>query len=110
MLYDKKWDEIKPITKPLEPWQQTLLEAAHELRTRGWCQGVSEDRYGRVCLFGALSLAVGGNPKYIPHDQSHQFEPLMNKLTSVGYSIPWNDTKGRTKEEVIAALEKVAGV
>ena len=61
MLYDKKWD--KPVEAPvqLEPWRQAWLDAAEVIRKRGWCVDNFQS-HGRVCMLGALSVALGAKP------------------------------------------------
>lgn len=102
MLYDKRSEnEGEAPVKSLEPWQQTLLEAAEYLRDHGWCQDRSVDQDGRACLFGSVFAVAGktANPLY--------FE-AGTKLMARGGSMYWNDLPGRTKEEVIAMLEDTA--
>lgn len=77
------------------------------LRRDGWCQGSWGLEDGRTCLDGALIRA----------DLSFQMNWAMQNACDVatvggrtyifGERIVWNDTPGRTKEEVIALLEKV---
>ena len=77
--------------------EEILAEAAR-LVERGWCQGTYRDTDGRVCLVGALNEASGRPCTY-----------LDEAWNAVCLEIPqgpsdWNDTPGRTAEEVATAL------
>lgn len=102
MLYDKRSEnEGEAPVKSLEPWQQTLLEAAEYLRDHGWCQDIWRSEDGRVCLFGSV---------YTVSDclMNDGYKVATQKLARRGASFAWNDVPGRTKEEVIAMLEDTA--
>lgn len=85
----------------LSPAAATLLKAADYIEEHAWCQGTIEDSAGRVCLVGALTK-VGGWESYatVTDDLSHV---LGN--TNI---VRWNNTPGRTKAEVVAALRGAA--
>lgn len=106
MLYDKKWDKELPVTAPekkLEPWQETVKSMIEVLETRGWCQGRIRDGQ-RVCLGGALRLATTGSTiKVFSDEATVVWELLSDRLGTRAWV--WNDTKGRTKEEVIDFLK-----
>jgi hypothetical protein len=91
------------------------------MRHRGWAQGISMTRDGRVCLTGAICLPLGGSVSI------YQRHPIMALLADVmqhhveelypGYTffrsnirfaqlIAWNDAEGRTQGEVEALFEK----
>jgi hypothetical protein len=96
-LYDPKEAETKPEVQ-LEPWRQHLLDAAQYIREHGWCQRTIRDEEGRVCLIGALQSVEGWENSVAP--------TMLRRIISC---IPsWNNAPGRTKEEVIAALEGAA--
>lgn len=103
MLYDKKWDKELPVTPTLEPWQQLLLDAAQYIRDHGWCQHQLMNRHGAVCLAGALESAPGWKNAQDAIEAVARLQPHASIWVSV-----WNDKPGRTKEEVIAVLEKAA--
>lgn len=104
MLYDPRWKEAKAPVKELEPWRQWFLKAAEYIRTHGWCKYQARADDGRVCTMGALYYVC---PKNHHEDARDHLEKFLGKQASQG--IPaWNDTPGRTKEEVIAALESAA--
>lgn len=78
------------------------LRAAGELlRTKGWCQQVSQDRDGRHCAIGAI-MAV-----FNRYEQRHAIAALSG---IVGCSLisEWNDAPERTEAEVVAAFERAA--
>ncbi len=103
MLYDKKWDEIKPITKPLEPWQQHMLEAAERIRTYGWLQRCYGNAAIGYCLLGAIFANLppeagnAGNEAYLRFNRAIKMDATA-----------WNDAPGRTKEQVLDMMETVA--
>lgn len=92
MLHDPKWD--------LKPHQKVLLNAAQYIRDHGWCQHVTRDRQGRVCLSGAL-YRNAEEPDYT--NAAYAVYALIKENLA-----EWNDTPGRTEQEVIAVLEKAA--
>lgn len=90
--------------------QQTItdLEAtiAH-LRGVGWVQGKNFNSKGDCCCWGAMIYAVSG--RHIASaeesldrtaDMGRAFKRVMGEDV-----VTYNDTDGRTKEQVIAALE-----
>ncbi len=66
--------------------------ASRYMAERGWTQGQEEDDDGRVCLTGALRLCspVPGD-YYIAREVFRHWE----------HAEVWNDTEGRTAEEVV---------
>jgi hypothetical protein len=79
--------------------------AADYIEANGWCQYKLKDEEGKVCLIGSL-LAVD------PSDASciRTLRALKQTLSG-GYQdsmANWNDTPGRTEEEVIAFLREQA--
>lgn len=85
---------------------QVLLDAADYIERHGWCQYIVEDNQGRVCIGGAISAAASNS------DQDDLYVYALVRLDKYLHSyklVPfWNDTPGRTKEEVIAALRAAA--
>lgn len=81
-----------------------VLDAAADLLDRdGWCQGYDKDDDGRYCARGATKAAassdtlVGAGARIA----------LTQRLPT--HNIPaWNDTPGRTQEEVTSTLRRVA--
>lgn len=106
MLYDPRWKEAKALVKELEPWQQHLLEAAQYIRKFGWAQRTAIEDDGRVCVVGALYRVC---PKGTLDDDARFFRQFLEKREGWKEDAPaWNDKRGRTKEEVVAALESAA--
>lgn len=108
MFLEDKQKFVQPEVKT-DPVAECLLRAAQRIRERGWCQGVSCNDAGEVCLMGAI-YDVREASFNIPYDLG-KLEPakttghLMILKRRAG---PWNDRKGRTAAEVIAALEDAA--
>ena len=71
------------------------------LRRDGWCQGTGTDRAGRHCAGGAIggAFSISEVDAFAAfHTAAVKEQPFLSR---------WNDTPGRTKEEVITLLEKV---
>lgn len=102
MLYDKRWERPKHLT----PDRHILLGAAQYIRDHGWCQNQWSKPDGSVCLLHAVR-SVRANYK-----ATIKAEARLNAyaIQRWGYFTPvnWNDTVGRTKEQVINLLETVA--
>lgn len=86
------------------------------LRERGWTQHVLENEEGEVCLVGALKIAAD-----VPIESSYSvlekasssalvvlIDVLVENYPNRASPSRFNDTEGRTVEEVIAVLEEVA--
>jgi hypothetical protein len=117
MLYDKKWDKPKQPDTELEPWRQSLLEAADILECKGWCQHQAYADNGRMCILGALARTAGEALAHKAvlsemgrdHYQGHSIAPWNDASSPACRSIAsWNDAPGRTKEEVVAMLRSAA--
>jgi hypothetical protein len=80
-----------------------LLSAADYLEEHGWCQGVNQKPGGAVCPEQAILVAAGGDLAI--------WGAAINDLAAhlKEYSVTkWNDTRGRTKAEVIEAMRGAA--
>lgn len=100
-----------------EPWRLTLREAAKRIEIYGWCQNTLVNDDGHHCVIGALfnvhqSLATFNRAvrKLEQHITSHRYaedsyRPGREQRKLVA---DWNDAPGRTQEEVVATLRKVA--
>lgn len=102
MYYDKR-TETEPVIQPaqLEPYRQGLLDAADYIRGHGWCQGRLENTRGMVCIVGALNKVIDSV------DARNRAGIALTKALSYD-PVKFNDTPGRTQEEVIALMEAVA--
>lgn len=83
---------------------QVLLDAADYIEKHGWCQGNYCDPLGRVCALGALNIVSCGIPN---HTEGIAINAAIRLMWNLRIT-QWNDHPERTKEEVIAALRKVA--
>ena len=109
MLYDDRFETIvapaRPITPPLEPWQQTLLETAQVIRTRGWCKGaLTNHKTGAVCIMGALVVVLTGHP----YGSISHYDSALDALYRHHITPKWNDMRAGSASTVITAIEKVA--
>lgn len=125
MLYDPKWETQTDETAPREPWRDLLMQAANVIRQRGLAKGTQEDELGRVCLHGAINVALTGTSFDDDDDDDPdcassracravyeylRLQGVSEALTSPGGSAYWNNRPERTKDEVIAALENAAKI
>ena len=69
--------------------------AAEFMKTVGWAQGTMKDEKGRVCATGAVMYCQ-------PKDGDEQI--ILQVLRRLDRAESFNDTDGRTMEEVYAAL------
>lgn len=97
MLFNPRWDDIKV--------DVLLLEAANILEHSGWCQYAMQDEKGRLCMLGAIKMAM-----YMKNVSGEYYQrSVIRVMQHIGgktrYRIPeWNDEPGRTKAEVVKAL------
>ncbi len=82
-----------------------LRAAAELLRAEGWCQGSYGQAGGPRCMDGAI-LSVTAYPG--PYDRALSvMRPVLDITATTPLAI-WNDTPGRTLDEVLDALERAA--
>jgi hypothetical protein len=100
--------------------RRVLLKAADLIEQRGWAQGRFEDADGRLCIHGAIHVAVSGLAVRNDRDRDslstaawHQFreyllvEGVERELVRLGFMF-WNDSPKRTQKEVVQALREAA--
>ena len=82
--------------------QEVLLKAAEYIEEHGWCQHAFGEPDGRVCLEGAINRTA--------YNGSERDAAVRRMIGHLNGQTPafWNDMRGRTKEEVIAALREAA--
>lgn len=81
---------------------QTLIDRAIELLgERGWCQNMSRDRFGRMCLVGSLLIAA----KEMGEHDGFAFDAL--RPIKIHEWTNWNDRPGRTKDQVVEKLREL---
>lgn len=83
----------------VDPVVESLRRVRENLVKRGWVQGIGETADGRVCLGRAITR---GNMSGFG---------IAAAQRALGFSgtpelVQWNDTKGRTKEEVFALIDR----
>jgi hypothetical protein len=85
---------------------EIIREARNVLFERGWTQGELIAESGELCLEGALSLAETGEIRYLPYCGA--VDAVMKALDVKWRDSLWgfNDTTGRTFDEVIDALDR----
>lgn len=91
--------------------QQTikdLRDTADYMREHPWLQGRNFDDLGGCCAFGAM-IKVTGEDRYGIHDWDRTSNACRAFYRAMSIDLTsYNDTEGRTKNQVIRALETVA--
>ncbi len=111
---------------------QTLEKGAAIIEERGWCQGTNLDWDNRVCVFGALALAMGKdvsddyeginwtgrNSSELTQmmvgslldviDPPHRLNAVTDREAAGSISTHWNDIEGRTAIEVTTTMRSAA--
>lgn len=96
-----------------EPRHAERLRAAAQLIQQGWCRGRRSrvrERWFRApvteyCLEGAVATVYGVESLYqVPHPVWR----AILRVTNGASPWRWNDTRGRTKAHVVAALTRAA--
>lgn len=96
---------------PQEPVSDVdrVLKRAQELIETGWCQGTSCVRRGDTmfyCIAGALADATNefnGEPSFRLWNEA---SVRLGFWPGAAQMVPWNDSKSRTKEQVIERLRE----
>jgi hypothetical protein len=90
-------------------------QAASVIEKRGWNQGSWSGMDGGVCVRGAFNVVAYGIVAMSPSPEEREFAEWMVELGVLpedDYENPclagWNDAEDRTKEEVLAYLNKFA--
>lgn len=89
--------------------KKILTGAAAQIRARGWCQNEGADADGRCCVVRAIGDTVMVNG--LPAEDFQLSSATCYFLRGfIGQQDPikWNDTPGRTKEEVLDVLDRAA--
>lgn len=100
--------------------REALLRAAELLEADGWCQRESLAVGGERCVTGALSTVIGlvdGNGEVLAR-RSQLWRSVIQLIRNapeldgtfgdISAVIEWNDTLGRTQDEVVSLLRRVA--
>jgi hypothetical protein len=106
--------------------------AAQIIEERGWCQGTFADEFGQVDLAGAIAAAFEVDPKTDPLRDAlspaareaivalglevMSADPddgwIATRVGDTGFWLDvlvlWNDSSGRSKDEVIALLRRAS--
>lgn len=109
MLFNTEWE--KNNTK-VEPWRGILAGAALVVE-KGWCKyELESDDGSNHCMLGAMQIAYYGKIIKIERMENHAWDFLvaLERLQNNIHMEPWtwNDTMGRTKEEVVNKLIEVS--
>src|SRR5260221_14376056 len=94
MLHDERWD--------LDEDGKVIWEVANYIEEHGWVQG-GYDHGEAVCILGAYKK-LGLGHFHVSTKRIYSFIKSNGQYGIVDY----NDTPGRTKEEVITMLKQAA--
>lgn len=104
-----------PTTAPVKRDQvgRILDRAADVIEQRGWAQHILMDLSGRVCTRQALHIAARGETSFFGlWSETHlvaKAETRLMQHIGLGMAVPtWNDTRGITKNDVLAELRAAA--
>ncbi len=83
--------------------QWVLNRAADLIEERGWCQGEGESATGALCLYSAINQAEPGI--FLRALADREVRRRVRKRVDIPTGpIKWNDTPGRTVDEVLNLL------
>jgi hypothetical protein len=90
-------------------------QAASVIEKHGWNQGSWSGKNGGVCVRGAFNVVTYGIVAMSPSPEELEFAEWMVELGVLSDNAAWepclaswNDDEGRTKEQVLAYLNKFA--
>lgn len=105
------------MSKPLEPYQLALYAAADYMQEHGWTRGELVSADGKVCLLGALSVALSGSTSFVhpplpgTYDcRTYNIAYLVLQRLTGHRPDAWNDTRCNSTEEAVKMLRKAATV
>ena len=85
-----------------------IRNAIKEIEKNGWCQGEYRDEQGRVCLVESVRRSTRHLLSLEAMDLDNKVFTKIADHTKVAPCSVWNDTPGRTKEEVLSMLRGLA--
>lgn len=90
-----------------------VRDAADLIREHGWRQGLTDKADPRLTLVEALTCAVAGYPPLgdLTPDQSRRYRATRQAVldaTGAHTLTAWNNTQGRTEEQVLKLLGDIA--
>lgn len=95
-----------------------LRRARAVLVERGWYQGAyspedSDQSTCPVCAYGAINVATSGKPDdsvdAVGFAAEEALRAVVRDIARQGV-VPWNDTPGRTLDEVLAAFDRAIAI
>ena len=89
------------------PLSAVYRKAADVLQERGWCRHYLKNDAGNMCIWGAVSFVVDGDPFKATNETRNMLTPLEQFTDGQGV-IDWNNTMGRTQRQAISLLRKAS--
>src|SRR5258706_8227498 len=99
MLHDERWD--------LDEDGKVIWDVANYIEEHGWIQCSYNRKSEGVCILGAYH-ALTGNEDHSSISKIANFLDTEHLKGDCFVITDYNDTPGRTKEEVIAMLKQAA--
>jgi hypothetical protein len=92
----------------LSPAQRQMLDIAQIFKQRGWCQNVTENAVGNVCLFGAVER-TGMNFIAMNEFANYVLGTSWDDAGTTGDNlIQYNDAPGQTMRAIVRDLQYCA--
>lgn len=85
---------------------RVLQDAAEVLEKEGWTQDNYKDQYG-YCALGSINMALGVAATAMDSHQ-HLATAALEDVIGTPFVATWNDSPGRTKDEVLDAFHAAA--
>lgn len=97
-----------PPSKPED--DLAILKKARARIAQGWCQGKTMDENRNVCAMGGILFAIAGEENIESYNSFIQgkMERIARLLPGISQTcevVKFNDTQGRTKEEVLRLFD-----
>ena len=119
MLHDPKREasiEEELFHAGLNPTQRQMLEIADIFKHRGWCQHVTENSLGQVCLFGAVDrtaertfIGLEEFARFVLLTEPHDSRAARYDLISFSDDlVRYNDAPGQTMRGIVRDLQYCA--
>ena len=110
-MRDQTEAQVALLDAPLSDVQRALLDAAAIVRKRWQQSGYGEIGEAR-CLIGAVTEAQGMTAPdgREPSPVTYRCALLIERVIETSEIARWNDTPGRTSEQVATALEAAASM
>lgn len=87
--------------------KEIYAKAAAAIQRKGHARGKFVTDTGQMCIWGAISLVVDGDPCRASVETQDMLKPL-ERLLGGHDVVAWNNEPNRKKKEVVALLRRAA--